>query len=147
MPDVKISGMTPGAALDGSELFEMVQAAATVSTDADAIKTWCSAAPSLTGVVGSTGNVVFSTAAAGITLKQGANGRVGTFVCNGATPVTVANSSVAITDVIVISLNTVGGTVGAVPAVKTITAGVGFDVAGTASDTSTYNYAIIKSAA
>lgn len=143
----KITEMTPGAALDGSELFEMVQSAATFSTDADAIKTWCSAAPTLTGTVSSGGNLLFTTAASGITLKRGANGRCGTFVCNGVTPVAVANTSIEITDTIVISLNTVGGTVGATPSVKTITAGVGFDVAGDASDTSTYNYAIIRNAA
>lgn len=40
MPDVKISGMTPGAALDGTELFEMTQAAATYSTTGAAIKTY-----------------------------------------------------------------------------------------------------------
>lgn len=67
----------------------------------------------------------------------------GTFVLNGATPVTVAAAGyAAITNTIAITLNTVGGTVGAVPAVKTVTAGTGFTVAGTASDTSTYNYKI-----
>lgn len=93
------------------------------------------------------GSLTFSAVASGIILKQGANGRVGTFVCNGVTPVTVGNTSVAITDAIIISLNTVGGTVGAVPAIQTITASTGFTVAGTALDTSTYNYAIIKNAA
>lgn len=69
----------------------------------------------------------------------------GTFVANGATPVTVSGlANFAITDLVVISLNTVGGTVGATPAVKTVTAGTGFTVAGTASDTSTYNYKVIS---
>jgi hypothetical protein len=68
----------------------------------------------------------------------------GTFVANGATPVTVNNANVAITDVIIFSLNTVGGTVGALPTVKTITAATGFTVAATAGDTSTYNYVLIK---
>jgi hypothetical protein len=102
---------------------------------------------SATTVADTTGTITFTAAAGGITLKQGANGRVGTFVLNGATPVTVSNTSIAVTDAIVISLNTVGGTVGAVPAIQTITASTGFTVAGTASDTSTYNYAIIKNAA
>lgn len=79
-----------------------------------------------------------------ISFKQGANGSVGTWVCNGATPVSVANTSVAITDTIVTSLNTVGGTVGVQPHVATITAGTGFTIVGTASDTSTYNYTILK---
>lgn len=94
------------------------------------------------------GNVTYSVAASGPILKQGANGRCGTFVANGVTPVTVSNTSVAITDAIIISLNTVGGTVGANPPdIQTITAGVGFTVAGLTLDTSTYNYAIIKNAA
>jgi hypothetical protein len=93
------------------------------------------------------GDLTFSAAATGPILKQGANGRVGTFVCNGASAVTVNNTSIAVSDAIIVSLKTVGGTVGAIPAVKTITAGTGFTIAGTASDTSTYNYAIIKNAA
>lgn len=102
---------------------------------------------SATTVSDTTGTINFTAAAGGITLKQGANGRVGTFVANGATPVSVSNSSIAVTDAIVISLGVVGGTVGAVPAIQTITGSTGFTVAGTASDTSTYNYAIIKNAA
>ena len=85
--------------------------------------------------------------ATGIVLKQGANGLVGTFTLNGSTPVTVNNTNVAISDAIIISLNTVGGTVGAHPAIQTITAATGYTVAGTAGDTSVYNYAIIKNAA
>lgn len=68
----------------------------------------------------------------------------GTFVANGATPVTVANANLLITDNVIISLNTVGGTVGAIPHLATITGGTGFTVVGTASDTSTYNYKIIR---
>lgn len=67
----------------------------------------------------------------------------GTFTANGASAVTVADAAVTATSMIVISLKTVGGTVGAIPAVQTITAGTGFTVAGTASDTSVYNYLII----
>lgn len=83
---------------------------------------------------------------AGLIIPQGANGPCGTFVANGVTPVTISNTSVSITDAIIISLNTVGGTVGVQPHVATITAGVGFTVVCTAVDTSTYNYAIIKNA-
>lgn len=67
----------------------------------------------------------------------------GTFIANGSTPVVVAAPNVTATSMIIPSLLTVGGTVGAIPAVKTITPGTGFTVAGTASDTSTYNYLII----
>ncbi len=106
-----------------------------------------SSAPVFSAGVGSADNLVMSAAAKGLVLKRGANGRCGTFVANGVTPVTVSNTSVAVTDAIIISLNTVGGTVGAVPAVVTITGGTGFNVAATASDTSTYNYTIISNAA
>lgn len=72
--------------------------------------------------------------------------RSGTFLCNGATPVTVSNTTFQLTDVICVSLKTVGGTVGAIPAVQTVTANTGFTIAGTASDTSTYNYTLIATA-
>ena len=78
------------------------------------------------------------------TMRQGTFVGFGTFTCNGATAVTVVEPTVALADVIVFSLNTVGGTVGAIPRLATITAGTGFTVVGTASDTSIYNYAIIK---
>lgn len=97
--------------------------------------------------LGLTGELTFSTANSGVTLKQGANGRVGTFVLTGATPVTVNNTSIAITDCLTFSLNTVGGTRGVQPTMMTITAGSGFTVVGTALDTSTFNYSITKSAA
>lgn len=80
--------------------------------------------------------------APGATLEQ-LNMTGGTFVCNGATAVTVGDINVTANSAIVVTLKTVGGTVGAVPAVKTITAGTGFTIAGTASDSSTYNYLII----
>jgi hypothetical protein len=82
----------------------------------------------------------------------------GSFVANGATPVTVSNVPLGAHATIEIMLGTVGGTVGAVPAVQTITkstsAGTGpqgspafngsFTVSGTAGDTSTYNFRIIN---
>lgn len=96
-------------------------------------------------------NVIIGTAAKTLVLKQGANGTCGTFVCNGATPVTVSNTNIAITDTIIISLNTAGGTVGGAakvtPMVTAITAATSFQTTGQATDTSTYNYAIIKNAA
>lgn len=67
----------------------------------------------------------------------------GTFTANGATAVTVVEPTITANSVVVITLKTVGGTVGAIPAIKTITAGTGFTVAGTASDTSVYNYLVI----
>lgn len=68
----------------------------------------------------------------------------GTYINNGASAVTVANTAVTANSNIVFTLKTVGGTVSAsAPNVKTITPGTGFTVAGLASDTSTYNYTIL----
>lgn len=67
----------------------------------------------------------------------------GTFVANGTSAVTVIEPRVGNNSVIPISLKTVGGTVGAVPAIQTVTAGTGFTVKATASDTSTYLYLVI----
>jgi hypothetical protein len=67
----------------------------------------------------------------------------GNFVLNGATPVTVVAPQVTANSSIHFTLKTVGGTVGAYPAIQTITPGTGFTVEGTALDSSTYNYAII----
>lgn len=67
----------------------------------------------------------------------------GTVILNSTTPVTVANAALTAGSIILFTLKTVGGTVGAYPAVQTVTAGTGFTVVGSASDTSTYNYVII----
>lgn len=73
----------------------------------------------------------------------GALATTGTVTLNGATPVTVTNSAVTANSQIIFTLKTVGGTVGAYPAIQTITASTGFTVAGTALDTSVYNFVII----
>jgi hypothetical protein len=93
--------------------------------------------------ISSSGNITESGLGFGFVQKAGTNGRAGTFTLNGATAVTVSNTTTAITDAIIISLNTVGGTVGVQPHVATITAGTGFTVVGTAGDTSVYNYSMI----
>lgn len=92
------------------------------------------------------GNFIFDRVAKTISLKQTTNGKAGTVVLNGATAVAVGNTSITAGSTILFTLKTVGGTVGAVPAVQTITPGNGFTVAGTALDTSTYNYSIIETA-
>ncbi len=69
--------------------------------------------------------------------------QVGTFTANGVTPVTVTKAAVTANSTIIITLKTVGGTVGAIPAIQTITPTTGFTVAATVGDTSVYNYAII----
>ncbi|MEE8208538.1 MAG: hypothetical protein V3T88_06265 [Nitrosomonadaceae bacterium] len=66
-----------------------------------------------------------------------------TFTANGTTDVTVVAPEVTADSVIIFTLKTIGGTVGAYPAVKTITPGTGFDVDATASDTSIYNYVVL----
>lgn len=91
-------------------------------------------------------SIIMGSPTAGIVFKQGANSLCGTFTNNGTTPVTTANTSVAISDAIVISLNTVGGTVGVQPHIATITAATGFTTIATASDTSIMNYCLLKNA-
>lgn len=92
----------------------------------------------------SNGNIQTLTATKTLVLKQGANGAVGTFICTGGGTITITNSNVAISDFIGISLNTAGGTITTPPAMKTITGSTGFQTLCGATDTSTYNYAIIK---
>lgn len=94
------------------------------------------------------GNLSVTTATSTLVLKQGANGKTGTFTLNGATPVSVSNTSVTANSVVILTLKTVSGTVSpSAPNVQTITPSTGFTVAGTAGDTSVYNYHIIESAA
>lgn len=68
---------------------------------------------------------------------------VRTFTCNGTSNVTVAAPEITPTSVVIITLKTVGGTVGAIPRLTTVTPGTGFTVAGTASDTSVYNVVVL----
>lgn len=68
----------------------------------------------------------------------------GTFTLNGATNVVVGNTLLAAGDQIIYTLNTPGGTVGTYPVVKIRTNATGFQVAGTAADTSLYDYRILK---
>lgn len=77
-------------------------------------------------------------------LNRIVGGNSTTFTCNGATPVVVAWPDTTANSIIIPTLKTVGGTVGAVPSVKTITPGTGFTIAGTASDTSVYNLLILN---
>lgn len=68
---------------------------------------------------------------------------LGTVTLNETTPVTVANTNVTANSIITFTLKTVGGTVGSAPVIATITAGTGFTVKGSASDTSVYNYSVV----
>lgn len=64
----------------------------------------------------------------------------GSVTLNGATPVTVVEPNLTAVSTVLFTLKTVGGTVGANPAIQTVTPGTGFTVQGTAGDTSIYNY-------
>lgn len=88
-------------------------------------------------------NILPSTSAAGGTPGAVAADHYeysGTFTANGASAVTVTEPNLTANSVVIFTLKTVGGTVGAYPAIKTVTVGTGFTVACTASDTSVYNY-------
>jgi hypothetical protein len=67
----------------------------------------------------------------------------GTFTANGATTVSVVDTRVTAHSIILITVMTPAGTPSPTsPNVIGKTAGVGFDVDGTASDTSVYEYVI-----
>lgn len=86
---------------------------------------------------------VTTLSASGATNLAGGMATSGTVVLNGATPVTVAAAALTAKSQILFTLKTVGGSVGANPVTPTVTPGTGFTVAGTAGDTSTYNWALI----
>lgn len=109
------SAIVTGGSVDNAVLGGATPAAATVTT-------------------------LFATGAA--TLSAGLSPS-GTFTLNGATAVTVANAAVTANSLIIITLKTVHGSVGAEPHVSTITPGTGFTVVGTAADLSVYNYGVI----
>lgn len=66
----------------------------------------------------------------------------GTFTANGVTGVVVTDTGYSATDIVEVGLNTIGGTVGAIPHVSTGTAATSFTMVATASDTSVYNYQV-----
>lgn len=67
----------------------------------------------------------------------------GTVTANGVTPVPVVDARVTANSIIIFTLKTATGTVGAIPAVSSITPGTGFSIVATAADLSVYNYAIL----
>ena len=76
-------------------------------------------------------------------IEQGYFPKSGTFIANGATPVTVADARVTAGSNITSTLKTVGGTVSVTGLnVVTITPGTGFNIVAAALDISTYNYEI-----
>lgn len=75
--------------------------------------------------------------------EQGYLPHGGTLTVTGATAATVADTNVTTYSSVSFTLKTVGGTVGAVPKISTITAGVGFTVVAVTADVSVYNYNIL----
>ena len=65
-----------------------------------------------------------------------------TVVVTGTTPVAIVNAGIDANSIIIFGLSTVGGTVGAIPNVKTITNG-SCTIKATASDTSVYNFVVL----
>lgn len=118
----------------------------TVTIDGATIGDTTTAAGSFT-TVGASGSVTLRTATSTLVLKQGANGKTGTFTLNGATPVAVGNTSVTANSTITFGMKTAGGTPGAFPSFVSVTPSTGFTVVGAALDTSVYNYIIVESAA
>jgi hypothetical protein len=89
--------------------------------------------------------LVTYTAASTLTFAGGKQGYLpngGTVTMAGTAPVTVSNTNITTFSQVSFTLKSVGGTVGAIPAIKTITPGTGFTVAGTVADVSVYNYNI-----
>ena len=139
-----VGGLSVGAAADPG--------AGAIATDASIVSgTTITAGTGLTVTTGdatfAAGNLVMGTAAKTLLLKRGANGAVGTFTCTSGGTITVSNTNVAITDTIIISMNTVNVIGSATPYVSAITAATSFVAKCTTNDTSVYNYAIIKNAA
>lgn len=85
------------------------------------------------------------TATSTITLAgvyQGYYPHSGTFTVAGTGTVTVSDTNITTGSAVDITLKNVGGTVGAIPSIKTITTGTGFTVSATTADLSVYNYTI-----
>ena len=74
--------------------------------------------------------------------RQGFLPNSGNLTLTGTTVVTVTNTNITSFSQISFTVAAVQGTVGATPSVKTKTVATGFTVAGTALDTSIYNYKI-----
>lgn len=75
-------------------------------------------------------------------IAQGFYVHSGTFTATGTAAVTVNDANITTASSVDITLKNVGGTVGTLPAIQTMTAGVGFTVKCTTGDVSVYNYSI-----
>ena len=78
------------------------------------------------------------------TLTRFETGRkIGQVTVNGTSNIVVNDQSIEQHSIVLFGLNTVGGTVGAIPRVVTKTSGASFTVSAEAGDTSIYNYIVI----
>lgn len=109
--------------------------------------TVCIAANSGGSSTANTGCDILIDASNNVTVSHAFNppsARKGTFVCTGAGTISISNTNMAATSNVIISMNAQGGTITTPPAMKTVTASTGFTVLCGATDTSTYNYAILN---
>ncbi len=75
-------------------------------------------------------------------VQQGYYPHSGTFTVAGTGTVTVADTNVTTASTIDYTLKVVGGTVGALPAIQSVTPGTGFTLKATTGDVSIYTYTI-----
>lgn len=76
-------------------------------------------------------------------VEQGYLPHGGTVTVTGATAATVSDTNVTTYSQVSFTLRSVGGTVGAIPKITTITPGTGFTVVAITADVSVYNYNIL----
>lgn len=99
-----------------------------------------------TNVTANSGHLIVNTAGKTLEIKQGSNACAGTGAVMVAGAVTVSTTAVATGDIILLTKTAAGGTSGAGMPVITISNGVSFTITGTATDTSTWSWVIIKAA-
>jgi len=94
----------------------------------------------------SSGNMIINSAGKTLEIKQGSNACAGTGAVMVAGAVTVSTTAAATGDIILLTKTAAGGTSGAGMPVITISNAVSFTITGTATDTSTWSWIIIKAA-
>jgi hypothetical protein len=94
------------------------------------------------------GAVTIETVGQTLAVKSGTNALSGTTSALVAGEATIASTAIDADTVIMLTLKTLGGTIGGQPYVNSITPGVGFTITGGgASNTSTYNWVALKTLA
>lgn len=139
------AALTGGNVATGDAVVQITNASALVKflNASDALMWSITNAGAFTQDATNGSDIVFTKATTGIQLQSGANGRTGTFTLNGATPVVISNTSLAAGDQIILSRDTIGGT----PLYFGLTSrtnSTGFQVTGTATDTSPCRYTLVR---